>query len=78
MSGVEVLRAGALDGVAHGFLGRRGGVSSGAVAGLNCGLGSSDDPAAIEENRARALAAVAPGAALVGLYQIIDRLRPLL
>lgn len=70
MSGVEVLRAGALAGVAHGFLGRRGGVSTGAVAGLNCGLGSSDDPAAIEENRARALAAVAAGAALVGLYQI--------
>lgn len=70
MNGVEVLRAGALDGVAHGFLGRRGGVSSGAVAGLNCGLGSFDDPSAIEQNRARALAAVAPGAALVGLYQV--------
>ncbi|MGT2513939.1 peptidoglycan editing factor PgeF [Sphingomonas panni] len=67
---VEVLRAQALDGVAHGFLGRRGGVSTGVVAGLNTGLGSGDDPAAIAENRARAVAAVLPGAALCGLYQI--------
>lgn len=67
---VEVLRSGALDGVAHGFLGRRGGVSTGIVSGLNTGLGSGDDPAAIAENRARAVQAVLPGAALCGLYQI--------
>lgn len=66
---VEVIRAAALDGVAHGFLGRRGGVSGGVVAGLNVGLGSADDPAAVAENRARAVAAVLPGAALCGLYQ---------
>ncbi len=67
---VEVLRSSALDGVAHGFLGRRGGVSTGVVAGLNTGLGSDDDPAAIAENRARAVDAVLPGAALCGLYQV--------
>ncbi|MFD1033983.1 peptidoglycan editing factor PgeF [Sphingomonas hankookensis] len=67
---VEVLRSTALDGVAHGFLGRRGGVSTGVVAGLNTGLGSGDDPAAIVENRARAVEAVLPGAALCGLYQV--------
>ena len=67
---VEILRSKALDGVAHGFLGRRGGVSTGVVAGLNTGLGSGDDPAAIAENRARAVDAVLPGAALCGLYQI--------
>ncbi|KQM26350.1 MULTISPECIES: peptidoglycan editing factor PgeF [unclassified Sphingomonas] len=67
---VEVLRAHALDGVAHGFLGRRGGVSKGIVSGLNTGLGSGDDPAAIAENRARVVDAVLPGAALCGLYQI--------
>ena len=67
---VEVLRAQALDGVAHGFLGRRGGVSTGIVAGLNTGLGSGDDPAAIAENRARVVDAVLPGAALCGLYQV--------
>ncbi len=67
---VEVIRAAALDGVPHGFLGRRGGVSVGAVAGLNVGLGSADDPAAVAENRRRAAQAVLPGAPLVGLYQI--------
>ncbi|WP_288413201.1 peptidoglycan editing factor PgeF [uncultured Sphingomonas sp.] len=67
---VEVLRAKALDGVAHGFLGRRGGVSTGVVAGLNTGLGSGDDPAAIAENRRRVVDAVLPGASLCGLYQV--------
>lgn len=62
--------AAALDGVPHGFLGRRGGVSTGVVAGLNVGLGSLDDRAAIAENRRRAVAAVLPGAALVTLHQV--------
>lgn len=57
-------------GVAHGFLGRQGGVSTGIFASLNVGLGSSDDRAAVAENRRRALAAVAPGAALVTLHQL--------
>ena len=67
---VEVIRAGALEGVAHGFFGRRGGVSTGAVAGLNAGLGSADDPDAVAENRARAVAAVLPGARLLTPYQV--------
>ncbi|MFT4026570.1 MAG: peptidoglycan editing factor PgeF [Novosphingobium sp.] len=67
---VEVIRAECLAGLPHGFLGRRGGVSVGAVAGLNVGLGSGDDPAAIAENRARAAAAVMPGARLVTVYQV--------
>lgn len=66
----EVIRAEALAGVPHGFLGRRGGISEGLVAGLNTGLGSGDDPAAVAENRARAAGAVLAGADLVGLYQI--------
>ena len=70
MAEVEVIRAAALGGVAHGFLGRRGGVSTGVAAGLNVGLGSEDEPAAIAENRARAAAAVLPGAPLVGVYQV--------
>jgi len=57
-------------GVRHGFVGRRGGVSAGIFASLNVGLGSSDDPAAVRENRARAVAAVAPGATLVTLHQV--------
>lgn len=66
---VEVCRATLLDGLPHGFLGRRGGVSAGEVSGLNVGLGSGDDPAAIAENRRRAIAAVRPGGRLASLYQ---------
>jgi YfiH family protein len=39
--------------VRHGFFTRHGGVSRGGYASLNCGLGSRDDPAAVEENRTR-------------------------
>ena len=67
---VDVLRARALEGVRHGFLGRRGGVSQGVCAGLNVGLGSDDDRAAIAENRRRAIAAVARNAKLVTVHQI--------
>jgi YfiH family protein len=42
-----------LDGVAHGFFGRRGGVSKGIFASLNCGYGSGDDIALVHENRTR-------------------------
>jgi YfiH family protein len=67
---VEKLQSRALDGIAHGFLGRLGGVSEGVCAGLNVGLGSDDDRSAIAENRRRAVAAVAPGAKLVTLHQV--------
>lgn len=67
---MEVVRAKALAGVPHGFLGRAGGVSTGIVAGLNVGLGSGDDGDAVRENRARAAAAVMPGAPLVTVYQV--------
>lgn len=67
---IDIIRARALDGTPHGFLGRRGGVSTGVVAGLNCGLGSADDPAAVAENRRRAAHAVLPGAVPAGVYQV--------
>ncbi|MDQ3139859.1 MAG: polyphenol oxidase family protein, partial [Pseudomonadota bacterium] len=67
---VEMVRAQALGDIPHGFLGRRGGVSTGICAGLNVGLGSDDDPAAIRQNRILALSAVAPGAQLVTLHQV--------
>jgi hypothetical protein len=67
---VEALRSRALDGVAHGFLGRRGGVSEGVCAGLNVGLGSSDDPESIRANRRLAAEIVRPGGALVTLHQV--------
>lgn len=39
--------------VKHGFFGRQGGVSEGIYNSLNCGVGSNDDPEAVQENRAR-------------------------
>ncbi len=59
-----------LDGTAHGFLGRAGGVSDGFYSGLNIGLGSDDDRAAIMENRRRATEGVLPGSELVTLHQV--------
>ncbi|HEX8447540.1 MAG TPA: peptidoglycan editing factor PgeF [Sphingomonas sp.] len=67
---VAVLRAAALGTVPHGFLGRQGGVSTGLHASLNVGLGSDDDPAAIAENRRRAVVAVAPDRTLITLHQV--------
>lgn len=67
---VEVNRARALTGMPHGFLGRRGGVSTGHYAGLNVGTGSDDDPAIIAENRRLARNAVLPGAILLNPYQV--------
>ncbi len=58
-----------LAGVAHAFLERGGGVSTGLYAGLNCGFGSGDDRDAVSENRNRALAAVEADQ-LATLYQI--------
>jgi YfiH family protein len=63
------LTAGSL-GFPHGFLGRTGGVSQGLFDSLNVGLGSSDDPAHVHENRRRARDAVAPTARLVTLHQV--------
>lgn len=70
MSGVEVIRAISLGQLPHGFLGRRGGVSVGDMAGLNVGYGSSDDPEAIAGNRRLAVAAILPEAALATVHQI--------
>ncbi|PTQ13201.1 polyphenol oxidase [Sphingomonas oleivorans] len=67
---VSPIRASTLADLAHGFLGREGGVSTGIHAGLNVGLGSDDDRAAIHENRRLAVEAVAPGTALVTLHQV--------
>jgi len=67
---IEAIRSPLLEGVAHGFLGRGGGVSTGLVAGLNVGHGAGDDPVLVAENRRRAAEAVASGVRLVTVYQI--------
>lgn len=67
---VDVLRSPVLEALPHGFLGRRGGVSTGALQGLNVGYGSSDERESIAENRRRAIAAVLPGAELATVHQV--------
>ena len=66
----DIITAAPLEGLPHGFLGRRGGVSGGAYASLNVGTGSEDDPALVEQNRRIAADAVLPGAALATVYQV--------
>lgn len=67
---LDIVRAAALDGVPHGFFGRQGGLSRGAVAGLNCGTGSGDDPQIVESNRRIAADAILAGAPVASVYQI--------
>lgn len=55
----------------HGFFTRRGGVSRGGFAALNCSLSGQDAPEAVAENRARAARALGQDpAALSGLFQV--------
>ncbi len=56
-------------GVAHGFFGLEGGVSTGLYAALNCGPGSKDAPEAVTENRRRVAGALG-AAELVSLSQV--------
>jgi polyphenol oxidase len=57
--------------VPHGFFTRRGGVSGGPYASLNCSLSSQDARDAVLENRARAARAIAADpAGLLGLMQV--------
>lgn len=50
---LDIVTSPLLDGVAHGFFGRRGGASSGIFEGLNCGGGSSDQAEIVTMNRDR-------------------------
>lgn len=73
MSDVPSLLADSLrqPGIRHGFFGRRGGVSSGAYASLNCALTTGDRREDIDENRRRV--AVSLGVApdqLASVYQV--------
>lgn len=60
----------ALAGLPHGFFTRQGGVSGGIFASRNCGPGSGDDMAQVEQNRALCMADLGhPADALVTVYQ---------
>ena len=66
----ESLRAARMA-MAHGFFTRRGGVSTGPFASLNCSLSSQDDRDAVLHNRARAARAIgADPALMLGLTQV--------
>ena len=67
---IETIKADNLSNVKHGFFTRKGGLSKGIYEGLNCGVGSSDDKAAVTRNRAQVAKTmnVTPDA-LVGVHQ---------
>lgn len=67
---LPIVRSGALSAVPHGFFGRGGGLSTGEVAGLNCGLGSGDNAHTVEANRRLAADAIITGAPLASVHQI--------
>ena len=66
-----ILRAANFDlpGIEHGFFGRRGGVSEGIYASLNCAPASNDRREHIIENRARVAAHFGEGFSLVTMQQ---------
>jgi YfiH family protein len=70
MENIEALQSEILAPFPHGFLGRRGGVSTGIFESLNCSLGSDDDRTHVIENRRRAVALVMPDADLARVHQI--------
>jgi YfiH family protein len=67
----EFLTALSLRGTPHGFFTRRGGVSTGRFASLNCSLSSADERESVMENRGRAMQALGrtPGS-LSGVHQV--------
>ena len=58
-------------GLKHGFFTRRGGVSEGHYASLNCGFSTGDDREKVQENRNRAVAALGlPPERLAAVQQV--------
>lgn len=70
---IAPVTAAGLSSLPHGFFTRRGGVSTGLYASLNCGPGSSDAPAAVQENRRSVAAHLHAPHGLVSLYQVHGR-----
>lgn len=57
--------------ISHQFFSRRGGISAGVYAGLNCGAGSSDEPTNVVENKKIAMASLGVDEKMLAtLYQI--------
>jgi polyphenol oxidase len=70
MNTIDRITAPHLDSIPHGFLGRRGGVSTGIYHSLNVGLGSDDMADLVHENRKLVTEVVLPGASLMTVHQI--------
>ncbi|MEG3182261.1 peptidoglycan editing factor PgeF [Sphingomonas sp. LT1P40] len=70
MATLDITRARALTGIAHGFLGRTGGVSTGDTASLDMGRRGQPPTPELIENQRRAIVAIAPGTQLLTVYQI--------
>jgi len=73
LSEIAPVTAPVLAGVTHGFFTRRGGVSQGLYASLNCGPGSADDADNVIANRARVAKALQAPQGLASLYQVHGR-----
>lgn len=73
MADIDPVTAPLLAGIPHGFFTRRGGVSQGLYASLNCGPGSSDAPENVAANRARVARMLGAGHGLASLYQVHGR-----
>ncbi|WP_294228414.1 peptidoglycan editing factor PgeF [uncultured Shimia sp.] len=68
---LEILTSDLLAPAHHGFFTRRGGASSGVFAGLNCGVGSSDQTEIVTINRQRVASAMGVELShLAGVHQI--------
>ena len=68
---IEAPELGSYPNLRHAFFTRQGGVSEGIYASLNGGLGSSDDPARVRENRRRMAEDLGVGPeALISVHQV--------
>lgn len=67
---LTILRAEALNGVAHGFMGRTGGVTTGPTASLDMGRRGMPPTPELQENQRRVIAAIAPGSRFATVHQV--------
>jgi YfiH family protein len=68
---IQALTLASQSGIRHAFFTRQGGVSDGIYASLNGGIGSSDEPAKVQENRRRMAEALGvEHDALISVYQV--------
>jgi len=67
---LTILRAEALNGVAHGFIGRTGGVTTGPTASLDMSRRGLPPTPELQENQRRVIAAIAPDSRFATVHQV--------